>query len=177
MVFSHPDLFAAFIPRRLKPATGGRLPGLPGPGVSPRTVRRPHAPVSPLTQVLAASGSRRRLQDDVSRSIAPRRTWLALAPDALPPRRDGEHCKGGAPYGGKIGSRICDVAGKAREYFPNPTMDRWIVSTASWGRGRFLKAGVHHDGHNGDTTNTTGPVLVAFVVGREPRFLSGLRPK
>ena len=46
--FPDPDLFAAFSPVRRKPATGGRLPGLPGPGVStPRAVRRPHAPVIP----------------------------------------------------------------------------------------------------------------------------------
>jgi len=88
-IFPDPDLFAAFSPVRRTPVTGGRRPGLPGSGVStPRTVRPPHAALcsaSPASS--AAQGSGRRLQDDVSRSIAPRRTWLALAPDALP--RDG----------------------------------------------------------------------------------------
>ena len=75
---SHPDLFAAFIPVRHRLTTGGRLPGLPGPGVStPRAVRRPHAPVIPQ----AAGMSRAR----VRATIPGRRFPL----DRTPPHVDG----------------------------------------------------------------------------------------
>jgi hypothetical protein len=51
--------------------------------------------------------------------------------DALPVRRDGQEYGPAASYGGKIGSRICDVAVYGG-YFPlNPTIIPRIVSTAS----------------------------------------------
>lgn len=99
----NPDLFAAFIPVRHTLATGGRRPGLPGPGVStPRAVRRPHAPVIPQ----AAGISRAR----VRAAITGRRFPLDHTPPHVdgpgarrpPPRRDDKQCKGRASYGGQM---------------------------------------------------------------------------
>ena len=56
-----------------------------------------------------------------------RGTWIRRPPH----RRDGQHCTSGSSYGGKIGSRICDVSEKAGECFLNPTIDPRKGSTAS----------------------------------------------
>ena len=81
-----------------------------------------------------------------------RGTWIRRPPH----RRDGQQCTSASSYGGKIGSRICDVSGKAGEYFLNPTIDPRKGSTASWVRGPSPAAEVHHEGHQG-TRDTTGP--------------------
>ena len=115
---SHPGLFAAFIPVRHRLTTGGRLPGLPGPGVStPRAVRRPHAPAIPQ----AAGMSRAR----VRATIPGRRFPLDRIPPHVdgpgarrpPPRRDGDIMR---PAGRGVRNRVWEKRKvlKRREVFP-----------------------------------------------------------
>jgi hypothetical protein len=123
--------------RRIHPcpskARDGRKASRP-PG--PRGFNPPGSPPPPRPRCSTDTGLRRvRVRATITGRRFPldrtRRTWLALAPDALPPRRDGKHCRTAASCGGKKGSRIRDVSGKAGEYFLNPTIDPRTASTAS----------------------------------------------
>ena len=116
--FPDPDLFAAFIPVRHRLTTGGRLPGLPGPGVStPRAVRRPHAPAIPQ----AAGMSRARVRATIPGRRFPldRTPPHVIGPGARrpPPRRDEDIMR---PAGRGVRNRVWEKrkALERREVFP-----------------------------------------------------------
>ena len=92
----------------------------------------------------------------------------------LPKRQAREHYAPAGLSGWKIGFRIREVTEKAGVRPLNPTMFSRITSTASW----TSRAMVHHEGHEGVTKNTKGPVAGGSrqgdaIIGGGPRPAEG----
>src|SRR5690606_37387868 len=79
------------------------------------TIRR-RAASKPTSSTDVRRGPRGYASARLQRATTARRrrgTWIRRPPH----RRDGQQCTSGSSYSGKIGSRICDVSGKAGECF------------------------------------------------------------
>ena len=130
--FRPPHLFA-FRPFRNEARAGrsGQAPGLLrfNPEDSPFTHRAGEQPVALYDPVPPHAPPKRRRP--ASRNDHTRRTWLALAPDALP--RDGMQtlcARTPACAGDGVEQQVMSLIGLENES-PNPTIDSRIVSTAS----------------------------------------------